>query len=196
MIAVHLYYSLFSNNNGSSIMIIGSFILILMAISQIQLSILQGINSFYYILCTYSIGILLKIILNYIFVSVPIINIYGVLIGNCAWYLIPAILNHKKIRQRTRVKLYFLKLIFKPLLASIFMALSIFILRKPIEFICIFFNPSRVVNISIVTIDILIGCCIYIYTMILIGGIRRNDIEKISPRIINLMPYFIRKILK
>ena len=91
-----LYYSLFNNHNVSMLMKIGSFILILMSLSQIQVAILQGINKLYYILCTYAIGIIFKIMLNYIFVSIPEINIYGVLIGNCAWYLIPIILNHKR----------------------------------------------------------------------------------------------------
>lgn len=192
-VADSMYYSLFGNYDGATFLKVGSFILALMAITQIQVSILQGINQFYYILFTYGIGILLKIVLNYIFVSIPSINIYGVLIGNCAWYLVPAILNHIKMRQITSVKANFAKIIFIPLISSIFMACSIFLFSIPFDSLSAMLNNSRLIVILGLCIKILIGGIVYGTFMILLRGIVKEDIENFSPRLLKLIPSFIRK---
>ena len=42
-------------------MLIGSFVMVIMSVTQIQSIVLQGINRLYYILGTFSIGIVIKI---------------------------------------------------------------------------------------------------------------------------------------
>lgn len=196
MVAEPMYYTLFGNNRGYNLMIVGSFILMLMGITQVQTVIMQGINKFYYIISTFTVGILLKIILNYICVGIPKINIYGVLIGNCIWYLIPAILMHKKIKLVTRSKISVIKVAAKPIFASIMMAITIMIVKIPVNYIYRFISPSRIICLPILLIEVLAGGFIYGYVMIAIGGIRKRDIIEISPRLLRIMPAFMRRRLR
>ena len=192
----HIYMSLVGNTEGSELMKYGSFILVLMTITQIQSVVLQGINKFYYILFTFFIGIIFKIGLNYIFVGIIEINIYGVLIGNCFWHLIPAFLNHKKICKTMRMKMSFVKLLTKPLLAAIIMGLAIVVLQIPVDFMYRLIEPSRLTAILITIILVGVGGFTYIYLMILIGGIKKEDIETVSPKLIRIMPRFMRMKLR
>ena len=196
MLSNLVYFSIYGNDNGAKIMTLGSFILVLMAMTQIQSIVLQSINKLYYILGTFSIGILFKIVLNYIFVGIADINVYGVLIGNCFWHLIPAILNHKKICSTMRMRLSVVKLVTKPILASSAMAITLYILKLPLPFLYRFVEPSRFISIPLTIIMVMVGGVVYLYLMILMGGIRKRDIETISPKVMRLMPRFMRMKLK
>lgn len=196
MLANEIYMSLYGNTDGARILVLGSFILVLMTVTQIQSNILQGINKFYFIVKSFGIGIICKIIANYFLVAQPKINIYGVIIGNAIWYIIPALLNHKEIKRVMRMRLNLVKYIFKPLLASIAMALSILVVRQPINFMYRFIEASRYTAIPVTIISVGIGVFVYAYLMIVMGGVTRSDIHKISPKIIRLMPRFMRKKLK
>lgn len=191
-----IYIILYNSNYGSYMIEIGAFIIILMTLTQIQSSVLQSINKFYYVLATFSVGIIFKIALNYFMVAIPEINITGVLIGNFAWYLIPAIFNHRKICKTLRMKMPVVRLLFKPLFSSILMVLAIKIINIPFNFMYTFMEPSRLNSIPVVLVSVAVGIVIYLYSMILLGGIKREDIETISPKIMNIMPKFMRKKLK
>ena len=188
----YIYLSLFGNTNGADIMRLGSFIVILMATTQLQSIVLQSINKFYYMLGTFFIGIIFKITLNYFFVGIPNINIYGVLIGNLFWHIIPAVLNHRKICKTMKMKMSLIELMIKPLFSSIIMAGVIYIASLPVQFMYKFINPSRLTSIPILIVILLLSGFVYLYTMILSGGIRKNDIEAISPKIMGILPRFMR----
>ncbi|HEX9026277.1 MAG TPA: polysaccharide biosynthesis protein, partial [Clostridium sp.] len=57
---------LYGTDQGFELMVMGSVVLILMAVVQIQTVILQSMNKLYFVLGTFSIGIAFKIIANYI----------------------------------------------------------------------------------------------------------------------------------
>lgn len=191
-----IYRAIYDNDYGSFMMKVGSFIIIIMTITQIQSVILQSINKFYYVLLTFAIGIICKIALNYFMVGIYELNIYGVLIGNTVWHLIPAIMNHKKICKTMRMKMPVIRLVFKPLVSSIIMVAAIMIAKMPFNFMYRFINPTRLNSIPVVIVLVLVGAIVYLYIMILIGGIKKSDIELVSPRIIAIMPKFMRKKLK
>ena len=191
-----IYMSLFGSTKAAGIMEVGSFILVLMTITQIQNVILQGINKFYYILISFLIGIIFKIILNYIFVGIPSINIYGVLIGNCFWNIIPAVMNHRKICSTMRMKMPILRIVFKPLFCSFVMGIVIILLQMPIDFSYKFIEQTRWTAILSTILLVGVGGFVYAYVMILIGGIKKMDLERISPRIMRVLPRFMRMKLK
>lgn len=198
MIAKPLYKIFFNNNEWEaiSLMAFGAFILVFMAVSQVQSSILQGLNGFYYVLMTFSIGILSKIILNYFCVRINAFNINGVLIGNFFWYLIPTILNHRKICKREKIKMSFIKLLKKPLIASLVMAAALWVLSWPFDFLYRLVGETRLTCIPELVILIGVGGFIYLYIMIMIGGIKKSDFDSISPKLLKFMPKFLRKNLK
>lgn len=196
VVSKDIYISLFGRDEGSSLMAIGAFIIILMATTQIQASVLQSINKMYYMIGTFIIGLICKVILNYIFVGIPTFNIYGVLIGNFFWQAIPAVLNHRKICKTAHMKIPIIKLVARPALASLFMALTIYIIQLPYSVIYRFVSPSRITSIPITVVAVIAGGFVYLYMMIVMGGIRKNDLEAISPKIIRILPRFIRKKLR
>lgn len=196
ILSTDIYISLFGSAEGSGLMKIGAFIILLMATTQIQSVVLQSINKMYFMIGAFVIGLTLKILLNYVFVGIAYFNIYGVLIGNLFWHLIPAILNHKKICKTMNMKMPIINLIARPMLASIVMGLVIYLIQLPYSFIYTFITPCRLASIPITFVAIAIGGVIYLYLMIVMGGIRKSDIEAISPKIMRFMPRGMRIKLK
>jgi stage V sporulation protein B len=197
MLSSEIYISLFPKNlNGADMMMMGSIVMVVMSVTQIQSVVLQGINRLYYILGTFSLGIVIKIAVNYFLVGIPEINIYGVLVGNFLWHLIPAILNHRKICSVMKMRMPIIRLTIKPIVASAVMAIVIYIMKLPFGFLYRFIEPSRLTAIPICIIGVAMGALVYAYLMILMRGITKKDIEDISPKIMKVLPRFMRMNLK
>lgn len=192
MVSEEVYVALYGDSLGYKVMMYGSVILVLMSTTQIQGVVLQSINKLYYVLGTFSIGIIVKIIINYILVGITPINIYGVVVGNIFWHLIPAYLNHQEICKVMKMRMPFLRLTIKPVFASLVMAATIFLCKKPMSIIYRFVGLTRLTAIPAVLILVGIGGFVYLYLMIRIGGIMKRDIEAISPKIFRFMPRFMR----
>ena len=187
---------LYGTDQGFELMVMGSVVLILMAVVQIQTVILQSMNKLYFVLGTFSIGIAFKIIANYILVGMPSINILGVVAGNFLWFAIPMFLNQRALKKVLRVKIHMFRNIIKPLTASVIMAGVIFTLKSP-ALMLITITKAGIMLKGITTLLIItVGGFVYLYIMLLLGGIKTSDIDSISPRIFNLLPRFIRVKLK
>lgn len=195
-----VYTLLYQSDRGAYIMQFGSFILVFTAIAQLQSVILQGISQFYPMIISFSVGIVLKIVANYIFVGIPSINILGVLVGNFLCYLAPVIINHKILTKSIRYKIPLIRNCIKPIIASACMAVVIIVLKQPIAIISGFIETSRALMYLytfVYTIILVgIGGLVYLYLMIALGGIRKLDVEAMSPKIYAKLPRFIRKKLK
>ena len=187
---------LYGTDQGFELMVVGSVVLILMAVVQIQTVILQSMNKFYYVLGSFSIGIIAKIVANYILVGIPSINILGVVGGNFLWFLIPAILNQGALRKVLRVRVPMLRNIVKPIVSSAVMAVAIFILKEPVVILMAITKGGAIISAITTLVIIIIAGFVYLYLMVLLGGIKKKDIESLSPRAFNLLPRFLRKKMK
>lgn len=196
VLSSEIYLTLYGSTAGENIMKIGSFIMVIMAVTQIQSMVLQGINKLYYVLKTFTIGIVVKIILNYIFVGIPSINIYGVLIGNCFWHLIPAVLNHKMICKEMKMKLSIRRVTIKSIVSSLAMAILIVLLKIPASLVYDALGVGRISGIIVTIPLVLCGVMLYAYLMIVLGGITKNDIKSISPKLLKVIPSKLRDKLK
>lgn len=85
------------------------------------------------------------------------------------------------------------RLFFKPLFASLAMAFGLFLVQKPINIIFEFIPMNRITVVPVILVEVCIGSLIYLYLMLILGGIRKADIETISPKIIRIMPRFMRR---
>lgn len=195
-LASEVFELLYGTSQGYELMMIGSIVLVIQAIVQIQTTILQSMNKLYFVLFTFSIGILAKIIANYILVGIPSINILGVVAGNFLWFLIPMILNQIALNKTLKVKVPFIKNMIKPLISSLAMAGIIFILKNPANIILSITNGGKVLSGIITIIMTSIGAFVYLYIMILIGGVNKEDLDSISGRIYKILPRFLRKIMR
>lgn len=192
ILSTEAYTALYGTSQGSGIMKYGSIILVLISMTQIQTTVLQGINKLYFVIRTFCIGIVIKIIANFILVGIPGINIYGAIIGNCLWHLIPAILNHREICSIMMMRMPVLRLTIKPIFASLAMAVTIYVCKIPFGFLYRFLPLTRLTAIPITLILIGAGGIVYIYLIIATGGITRKDIEGVSPKILKVIPRFMR----
>ncbi|MCR6516016.1 polysaccharide biosynthesis protein [Clostridium sp. LY3-2] len=191
-----VYKLLYGGIEGSNLMVYGSFIVIFMAVSQIQGVVLQGISQFYPMLISFTIGIVLKIIANFIFVGIPNINIMGVLIGNFLCYAVPTVINAIIIKRHAKIHVPLIGNIVKPLIASAFMALAIIGLKNPINVILTFTGTNRMIVFIYTMVLIGVGGLVYFIIMVMLGGIRKRDIDSVSTKVYKLLPRFIRKKLK
>jgi stage V sporulation protein B len=187
---------LYGTDQGYNLMVIGSVVLVLMAIVQIQTVVLQSMNKLYYVLGTFSIGIVAKIAANFILVGIPEINILGVVAGNFLWFVIPMLLNQKALRKALRVKIPLFRNLTRPLIASGLMAAVIYGMKIPIGIIIQVTNGGIVLRGVTTLLIITVGGFVYLYSIILFGGIKKSDIDSISPRIFPMFPRFLRVKLK
>ena len=187
---------LYGTDQGFELMVMGSIVLVLMAVVQIQTVILQSMNKLYYVLGTFSIGIIAKIIANFVLVGMRDINILGVVAGNFLWFAIPMFLNKRALKKVLRVKIPMFRNLTKPLIASTIMAGVIWLLKIPVLSLMTIANGGSVLRGITSLIIIAIGGLVYLYFMMVLGGIKKSDMDSISPRIFMLLPRFLRVKLK
>ena len=194
ILSEEIYYFLFNTNTGYELLMFGSSALILMSITTIQNVILQGINKFYLIMATASLGLLAKFIINYFLVGITDININGAVVGTFVAFAIPAVINHIKLRKIFKIKIPIIKQSIVPLISSIIMSFVIIFIRIPLfRFFSIIGIEGRIVTGVETFILIAIGGLVYLVVMIYFGGIRKYDLDMISPRLYRLMPRKLRK---
>ena len=106
---------------------------------------------------------------------------------------IVSILNHLALQKYFGVKISLIKHSKIPLISSLIMSICLSIIK--FNFINnIFYNHSSRVNSGIIIVlFILIGSIIYFFTLMLLGGITRYDLDIISPKIYKLLPCILRK---
>ena len=195
VLSKEVFLMLFGLNEGYELLMYGSIVLVFMSITTIQNTILQGVNKLYLVLSTAFIGVVLKLILDFILVAIPEVNIFGAVIASLVSYLVPAIINHRNLRMIFRVRVPIIKLSITSIIASLAMGLAIVGIRMPIDRLINIFEGGRLM-ISIATlVMVAIGGMVYLIIMILIGGIRKTDLDLISPKIYRIMPRFLRKMM-
>lgn len=175
-------YALLHFGGGYEIMMYGSIVLALMSIVQIQNSILQSCGKLYNVTINLGIGIIIKVVSNYILLGKPEINIYGAIIGSIAGYTVPIILNQIQIIRTLNVKINLSKNIVPPVAASLVMtfasSLSYIGLYKLLGLIgtndlfssiCLFFSIG-------------FGAVVYALVLYATGGLNKEDIRFVPAR--------------
>lgn len=177
---------------GFKLLIYGSFISVLMGVVQLQTTILQSLNKFYVVIYTLVAGLGVKIFLNYILIANPDINIYGAIIGGYAGYLFTFLLNSIILRKTIRRKISYSSLFIGPAIASSIMGLVVFLVNKYTLLILGGTNPSRVIYGIATLLSVIAGMLIYGYALILIGVIKKDEVQNMSPRLYNKIPTFVK----
>lgn len=189
-----IYIAVLGSEKGSELLLCGAIIVVFMALVQIQNTILQSVNEFYFVIVTLVIGIVVKLITNYYLIGIPEINIMGAVLGGFLSFVIPTILNNHRMKKSLNIKFSLINIGFKPFVASLIMALSLLGVK-----LClgnIFSLSSRISMICEMIILVPLGIIIYATSLILIRGITRDELEGLSPRIIKVIPSILRKKLK
>ncbi|WP_461205493.1 putative polysaccharide biosynthesis protein [Clostridium sp. DL1XJH146] len=169
----------------------GGVILILQSTVQIQITILQSIGKLYTSTIYMLIGVTCKIIADYIFVGIPTINVLGALFGNFFMFIVPLILNYRKVNKELKVKVNLLKHMIKPLLASILMGAVVYGIQLVFSVLIANFNTGYLNNAISTLIAIGTGVITYVYGLALFGGITKEDLNVLPVKFKKNMPKFI-----
>lgn len=122
VLANPIFLLLFPNYpDGARLLQIGALSIIFFAIIQITTGILQGIGKFYEPTKNFAYGLLIKIILNLLFVFMLDFNIYGLVVSTNIFALIVAILNIRSIKNNLDINLHVKKFTLKVLFSAILM---------------------------------------------------------------------------
>lgn len=196
VLSYEIYKVLFGTDLGYKLMLYGSCVVVFMSIVKIQSTVLQSINEFYFVVFSLAVGIILKIGSNFILVGNREININGAVVSGILCFLVPSILNHRKMCKTLKIKFSLFGLTLKPLISSIVMVAATLLIKYILFSMTGIINMGRFVNIIPLMVTIACAGLVYLYSMIRIGGITKDDIESISPRLMKKLPSFMKKNLK
>lgn len=188
-------FRLLHYGQGEYLMKYGSFILILMAIVQIQTSILQGAGKLYTTTFFMVIGIIGKVVTNYFLIVIPEINILGAIIGSMVGFLIPIILN-AILMKRTLNAGFKAGIILKPAFSSIVMGVIVFVFYYSLSFVLSFLSESYIINAILLFLSIIIGGIVYFAVLAYIKGLNKSDLEIIPSRVKRFFPKQILSMIK
>ncbi|MDU5111816.1 MAG: polysaccharide biosynthesis protein [Clostridium sp.] len=90
-------------------------------ITQTTTSIMQGIGHYIRPIINLFIGCIVKVVLTYLLVPIPEINIYGAVIASIAAYIIATILNMISIKRKLKLSLNVIQTFIKPIIAAVVM---------------------------------------------------------------------------
>jgi stage V sporulation protein B len=188
-------FRLLHYGEGEYLMTYGSFILILMAIVQIQTSILQGAGKLYATTFYMIIGIVGKVVTNYFLIAIPEINILGAIIGSMVGFLIPITLNVILMKRTLNVG-FKAGTILKPVFSSIVMSIIVFSLYYSLNFLLSFIGDSYITNAILLFVSIIAGGMIYFTVLAYIRGLNKADLEIIPNRFKRIFPKRILSMIK
>lgn len=182
------------SSNVAILLSIGAINLILMSIMQIQTAILQGMGKIYLVTYYSILGLLGKLVANYIFIGIPSIGIKGILIGNFVCFLIPIVLSSLALRKALRIRLNLFKKSKKIFFSAAVMGLSVYLLYYILYTVCsMTLGTGYIYNALATFISIIFGAFIYLYVLILTGGVKKKDFNAFPKKILNLIPRFMRE---
>ncbi|WP_234118705.1 putative polysaccharide biosynthesis protein [Clostridium hydrogenum] len=186
-----------STSAGFRIMFLGSFILVLMSLVQIQTSILQGIGKIYNVTIYSIIGIVVKIVTNYILIAIPTINVYGTIIGSFLGFSTTIFLNYRLMKKSMRVKFGMLKHAVKPLISSIIMGGAVCIVYTVINLaLTLVIKKAYFDNLVAFVFAVIAGVFVYIACLAITRGIRKSDLDSFPSKIRKLIPRPIMELIK
>lgn len=168
-----LYASLGPEKHASSgalleILAIG---VIFLTLVQSFTAILQSINKQFHPVKNLAVGLVVKVIVSYILIGMPSINIKGAAISTTIAYLVVALLNWHDIN-KTKIKINLIKVTARPLLSSAAMALATGVSFRLLK--------SALGSQNLATLGaIAIAVVVYAVCLFLTGAITKEDLELI-----------------
>ena len=165
--------------DGWYLMAIGSCVVVLIAMVQIQSGILQCFNKTNIATLSMLAGIFVKIFINYFLIAIPEINITGAVIGTIVSYIISIIINNVYIQRNLPAKVVIKKHLGRPIIASAAMAIGVGVSYKLVFLLLGLFAGVYISNALAVIFSILVGIAVYGIVMLKIGGLTARDFASI-----------------
>lgn len=179
---LNTFYSDASASIGAPILTIYGFAVFLFAVSSPITNMLQALGRTDIPLKSLCVGAVIKIILNFILVGNPNININGASIGSIACYIAVVSINLYSIIKITEVKINFGSVFFKPFICASISAAVAFVTVKIFNNILGGFGSADSMingNSISLAISVIAAVVAYLISLLLIKGISKDDLEMI-----------------
>lgn len=109
---------------SSKVMFYYGITICFMAVSQPLTYMLQAIGRTRITVISVAVGAVLKVIVNFAFISIPSVNIYGAVIGTVLCYFVTCMINLIALIKYCSIKINFVSVFIKPLVCSLLCAAS------------------------------------------------------------------------
>lgn len=151
---------------GGSLLMVSSLTVVLFTVVQATTSILQGVGKQRIPMYTLVAGVACKIVLNYVLVGIPGINIHGAPISSLVCYTVSLVPNLYFVMKYTHLRFQWKDWLLRPGLATAAMGVVVFLMTKLLP-------SSRLVTI----VEIALGIAVFIAAAILTKAVTRDDIS-------------------
>lgn len=169
-----------NNNQGSDLMQIGSWLIIINSIVYVQNAILIGIGKPFFSPINLIIGMIFKTIINYFLIGIPYINIKGAVISSIFGYLTACILNQIIIGKYTGIKTDFKGLMLKPIICSVVMGAVALGVNSGLYFLLKDMIRHEILRNDIsVLFSVVTGGFLYLHLLLRLRVINSQDILKL-----------------
>ncbi len=176
------FYPAATASIGSSILAVYGCTIFIFAVSSPITSMLQGLGRTDIPLKSLIVGAVIKIVLNYVLIGNPHININGAPIASIACYLVVVIINMYSIIKITGVRINLMSVFVKPCICSVISAVIAFLTNSVFSrFLGSLGNPDSMINGNTVALAIAVIAAViaYVITILLFKGISKDDLMMI-----------------
>ncbi len=154
------------------------FTVFIMALSTPMTNMLQAIGKPMVPLKALTVGAVSKIIINYVLVGIPSVNINGAVVGTVVCYVIILGISLYSLIKTTGVKINVKSVAIKPFICAAVCAAAAFLSYSFFNKILSFGSPDSIMNSKTLATFISIGVAavVYLISLLLIKGIAKDDI--------------------
>ena len=121
---------LLSVESGGEVLSAGAIAILAIAIAQLSAGILQGMSKQRLTSINALVSCTIKVILNFVFLTIPGLNIYGFIHSTTICYIIYACLNMHFLKKHLKMKINWKKIFFKPVFCAVVMGIITFPVYK------------------------------------------------------------------
>ncbi len=189
VLSTPIFTVIFGSNNlgGAAIMKFGAYVFIFSSIYQLSYTMLNSLGKVKEGAVISFIGVVIKIICNFILIPIASINIFGVIIGLIISNIITMIHNIRVIEKHTGVFGMLKDSWRKPALSGIVMGITVFILNKGLYALFTMFMSVYISNVFSLLISIYVGVLVYVNMMLAMNAI--------DDTIMGMVPRKFKKVL-
>jgi len=159
-------------DKAAEILSVSALGIFFLALIQTLTAVLQGINRILVPVRNLFIGAVFKLIITFLLVRIPGINVAGAAIGTVACYVVASLLNLLMLRRFIKLTSRLRDILLKPAFAAFLMAIIVRIVYNVVY--VRFGDPHNSLIISIFS-----GGLVYLTALFLTGSINREDLELI-----------------
>ncbi|WP_317856336.1 polysaccharide biosynthesis protein [Chakrabartyella piscis] len=157
-------------SDGGMLLTVGAASILFLALCQTATGILQGTGHIQIPVIGAILGAITKIVLNYILIPIPELNVLGAILATTGCYLVASAFDVTMVSRVTGVPFAWLRSFFLPLLGASAMGIGAYGIYHGL-----YYASQNNTIATLVAIVIAMG--IYGVVMLLIGGIRKEDIS-------------------